>query len=196
MHDIEPYFRWREEYTAEEDAKSPFYKRTYSEFQYSNKVYNYFIHPQWDNIGSLTLYVKILFVHYDKSYAIIELIGEWNDSLYNDIMFLKREVIDYLIREGISKFILLGEHVLNFHASDNCYYEEWAEEVREEGGWVAFVNFRPHVIEEMANEQIQFYVHFDEPLNNINWRKLKPDLLQESVNHLISNPTIHKMDGI
>ena len=92
MHDIEPFHRWREYYVASEDERSPFYGRNYSEFHFSQKIYNYFIHPQWDHFGSATLYVKILYVDYERSYAIIELIGEWNDAIGNDIMFLKRDL--------------------------------------------------------------------------------------------------------
>ena len=65
MHEIEPYFNWRHLYTAEEDPQSPFYKRTYSEFEFSQTVYNYYIHPQWDDFGSRTLYLKILFTDYE-----------------------------------------------------------------------------------------------------------------------------------
>src|SRR5687768_14996387 len=82
MHDIEPYFQWIDEYIASEDNRSPLYGRVYDEFFYTNTIYNYYIHPQWDEFGSPTLYLKILFVDYDLHYAIIELIGEWNDCIY------------------------------------------------------------------------------------------------------------------
>ena len=42
---------------------------------------------------------------------------------------------------------MIGENVLNFHASDDCYYEEWFQEV--EDGWIAAVNFRDHVLKEL-----------------------------------------------
>ena len=100
MHDIEPYYKWRERYIAAEDDQSPFFGQQYDEFQYSNKIYNYFIHPQWDEFGSATLYAKVLMADYDEHYAIIEFIGEWNDCLTNDIMHLKRNVIDAMIRQG------------------------------------------------------------------------------------------------
>ena len=32
---------------------------------------------------------EITFVDYDDGYAIMEFIGEWNDCITNDIMFLK-----------------------------------------------------------------------------------------------------------
>lgn len=41
MHDIEPFYNWRHLYTADEDPRSPFYGREYSEFEFSQTVYNY-----------------------------------------------------------------------------------------------------------------------------------------------------------
>ena len=35
LQDIEPYYNWRHLYAAEEDKLSPFYGRTYSEFEFS-----------------------------------------------------------------------------------------------------------------------------------------------------------------
>ena len=61
-----------------------------------------------------TLYLKVLYADYLRGFAIIEFIGEWNDCLYNDIMYLKRELIDDMIRNGIHHFILIGENILNF----------------------------------------------------------------------------------
>lgn len=90
MQDLEPFYLWRELYIAAEDELSPLHGNVYSELEYSNTIYNFYIHPQWDVFGSATLYLKILFADYEKQYAIIEFIGEWNDALYNDIMFLKR----------------------------------------------------------------------------------------------------------
>src|SRR5210317_610552 len=106
MQDIEPYYGWRDYYISSEDELSPFFGREYSEFEYSNTIYNYFIHPQWDDFGSNSLYLKILFADYNSGFAIIEFIGEWNDCLHNDIMRLKRDVIDDLIHNGINKYIL------------------------------------------------------------------------------------------
>ena len=127
-------------YTAEEDERSPFFGRDHSEFEYSQTIYNYYIHPQWDEFGSRTLYLKILYADYDLDFAIIELIGEWNDAIENDIMTLKRDVIDKMIAEGIRKFILVAENVLNFHSSDSCYYEEWTEDIADDGGWIVILN--------------------------------------------------------
>ncbi len=174
MHDIEPFYRWRENYVAAEDERSPFFGREYSEFSFSNKVYNFFIHPQWDEFGSQTLYLKVLFADYEQAFAIIELIGEWNDCLSNDIMYLKREVIDEMVGRGIYKFAIICENVLNFHGSDDCYYEEWLEDIRDQEGWICFINTLDHVAEEMKDTQLHHFVHFGPAYNDINWRPHKP----------------------
>lgn len=63
-------------------------------------------------------------------------------------MLLKRDIIDELIHQGINKFILIGENVLNYHASDDCYYQEWFEDI--EDGWIVAINFREHVLKELV----------------------------------------------
>jgi hypothetical protein len=172
VQDIEPFYNWRELYVASEDEDSPFYGVIYSEFEYSNTVYNYYIHPQWDEFGSTTLYIKVLYADYDRKFAILEFIGEWNDAINNDIMFLKREVIESMIGNGISKFILIGENVLNFHGSDDCYYEEWFQDVEE--GWIAAINFRPHVMKEMERFNVDSYFVTGGELDDMNWRLHNP----------------------
>jgi hypothetical protein len=173
MHSIEPFYNWRHLYIASEDGQSPFYGREYSEFEYTNTIYNYYIHPQWDDIGSETMYIKVLFADYDEGFAIIELIGEWNDAINNDIMLLKRDVIDDMAYLGINKFILIGENILNFHYSDDSYYEEWFDDIGEEG-WIAFVNFREHVLKEFKRANIDYYFVSDGELNDFHWRKFSP----------------------
>lgn len=181
MHDIEPYFLWRDLYIGSEDNKCPFFGVINNEFSYSNKVYNYYIHPQWDSFDSITLYMKLLFVDYEEGYCIMEMIGEWNDAIENDIMYLKREVVDPLIKQGVHKFVLLNEYVFNFHGSENDYYDEWYEDVKDEGGWICMINCLDHVVDEMKRAQLQFFVHFGSKFNNINWRKMNPMILYETI---------------
>ncbi|MFK7807712.1 MAG: hypothetical protein AB8F74_07945 [Saprospiraceae bacterium] len=185
MHDIEPFFKWRGHYVASNDERSPFHGRVYDEFKFTQKIYNYFIHPQWDSFGSSTLYMKILFVNYDRHFAIFELIGEWNDCLHNDVNFLKRDVADVLIDQGITKFILLTENVLNFHAGDDCYYEEWWDDVKDDNGWVAILNTLDHVRVEMQEANLQYYVHFGHAFNDVAWRGMKPKALFEKVEGIL-----------
>jgi hypothetical protein len=174
MQELEPFYNWRHLYSANEDEISPFFGREYSEFYYTNQVYNFLIHPQWDDFGSSTLFAKVLYIGYQEKIAIIEFIGEWNDAINNDIMTLKRELIEDLQSNGITKFILIGENVLNFHGSDESYYEEWWQEIEEEDGWIALVNFRSHVLAEMSAENIDHYLNFGGILNDFEWRKLTP----------------------
>ncbi|HEX5001497.1 MAG TPA: hypothetical protein VFW78_03300 [Bacteroidia bacterium] len=188
MQDIEPFYGWRDLYVASEDELSPFYGREYSEFEYSNTIYNFYIHPQWDDIGSPTLYLKVLFTDYERGFAIIEFIGEWNDCIHNDIMILKRDIIDTLIGNGISKFILIGENVLNFHASDDCYYQEWFEDIDE--GWVVALNFREHVLTEFSKTNLDYYFVYGGELNNMHWRVFNPAQLISRVEAVISRRLI------
>jgi len=184
MQELEPFYRWRDIYQSENDKNSPFYKREYSQFEFTNKVYNYVIHPQWDEFGSNTLYLKILFTDYIKGFTIIEFIGEWNDAINNDVMWLKREVLEQQIESGITKFIIIGENILNYHSSDDSYYEEWFQDI--EDGWIAAVNFHQHVLNELRNNNIDYYVNFGGELDNLNWRKFNPMQLYSEVSKIIS----------
>jgi hypothetical protein len=184
MHYVEPYYGWRGYYIASEDPSSPFYGREYSEFEFSNTIYNFYIHPQWDSFGSPTLFIKILFVDYDEKYAVIELIGEWNDAIENDIMKFKRDIIERLTEVGIEYFILIGENVLNFHYSDDCYYEEWFDDI--ENGWIAMVNFHEHVLREFQHIQIDHYINMSGELDDIEWRTFQPFQFFKKVRDLIT----------
>lgn len=176
MHNIEPFPNWQHLYLAEEDESSPFFGQEHSEFEFSNTVYNYYIHPQWDEFGSKTLYLKVLFADYEQQFCIIEFIGEWNDAVENDIMQLKRSVIDPILSTGILKFILIMEQVLSFHSSDDSYYQEWAEELEETDGWVVFLNAPEYEKEEFHNAHIDRYCFF---MNYPQWRTHQPQHLFE-----------------
>ncbi|MEN9569729.1 MAG: hypothetical protein RL172_960 [Bacteroidota bacterium] len=182
MQDIEPYFNWRHLYTAEDDPRSPFYGRSYSEFEFSQTVYNYYIHPQWDDFGSRTLYLKVLFVEYDQNFAVIELMGEWNDAIENDIMTLRRDITDKMFDEGITKFILIAENVLNFHSSDDSYYEEWREQVEEDGGWVVVLNMPGQSQYDFKKSRLTNYITL---LDYPQWRTIKPELLFQQIDNII-----------
>jgi hypothetical protein len=181
MHDLEPYFNWRHRYSAEEDERSPFFGIEHSEFEFTNAVYDHAIHPQWDAFGSETLYLKVLFTDYDAGVTIIELIGEWNDLLGNDVMFLKRDLIEPMMSHGIDKFILIGENVLNFHPGDEEYYSEWYDEAADSDGWIALLNFREHVRQDMRTANIDQYFLLGGQLDQMDWRTFEPEDLVEKV---------------
>ena len=184
MQDLEPFYNWRELYISSEDEYSPFYGSVYSEFEYTNTVYNYYIHPQWDEFGSTTLYLKVIYADYERGFVVIEFIGEWNDAINNDIMFLKREVIESMIGKNINKFILIGENVLNFHGSDDCYYEDWFQDI--EDGWIAALNFRPHVMQEMERFNVDSYFITGGELDDLNWRMYNPVELLSKIEKIAS----------
>jgi hypothetical protein len=183
MHQIEPYAGWLKYYDSSSDHRSPFYGKEYNYDLYSETIYGYYIDPAWDNFGSETLYVKILFADYQERFVILEFIGEWNDTLYNDIMTLKRDFLELLMHEGINKFILIGENIFNFHGSDDLYYEEWFEDVEE--GWIAAVNFPDFIQQEFKKYRVDVYVNMGGTLQIDQWRTLHPKRFYDLVNALI-----------
>jgi len=69
---------------------------------------------------------------------------------------------------------------LNFHVSDDCYYSEWYDDIGIDG-WISVINFREHVVEEMKNLHLNYYMNIDEGFNDINWRILDPPALKNIV---------------
>lgn len=182
MQNIEPFYNWRHLYTAEEDSRSPFYGIQYSEFEYSNTIYNYYIHPQWDYFGSKTMFIKLLFVDYEMGYAVIEMLGEWNDAIENDIMTLRRNITDPLQERGILKFIFISENVLNFHSSDDSYYEDWNETLSEMEGWVTLVNIPEQSKHDFKTTRLFKYLYF---VDFVEWRTLPPDIVFQTIENII-----------
>ena len=190
MHEIEPYHRWLNIYDSANDELSPFYGKEYNYDMYSDTIYGYYIDPAWDFIGSETLYIKILFADYDNGFVVIEMMGEWNDTINNDIMHFKRNIIEHLMYNGINKFILIGESIFNFHGSGDEYYEEWFDQVEDsddfdQPGWIAGVNFPDFVKDEISNYNIDTYINFGGTLDVINWRTMPPKRFCEKIESLI-----------
>ena len=183
MHTIEPYAGWLQYYDSSNDEHSPFHGKEYNYELYTETIYGYYIDPAWDFFGSETLYLKTLYADYDQRVVVLEFIGEWNDTINNDIMTLKRDVIELFMAAGINKFILLCEHVLNFHGSDDSYYEEWFDEVEE--GWIAAVNLSFPVEDEMKKYHIDHYVNMSGTLQIENWRTLTPQRFFALIDSLI-----------
>jgi hypothetical protein len=183
MHEIEPYYNWLKYYDSATDDRSPFFGKEYNFDQYSENIYGYYIDPAWDYMGSETLYIKILYTDYELGYTVIEFIGEWNDTINNDIMELKRNIVEPLVKEGINKFILIGENIMNFHGSDDCYYEEWFEDV--EDGWIAAVSFPDFVQDEFKKYHVDQYINMGGTLQIDKWRTMQPHNLFEVVNGMI-----------
>ena len=177
MHEIEPFYTWDKLYNPAEDERLPFFGTTYDGYELA--LYDHFIHPMWDFIGSETLYVKVLFVDYDDGFCIIEMLGEWNDTLHNDIMHLKRTLIDVLLQEGVKRFLLIGENVLNFHGLEDDYYQEWFEEIEE--GWIVVMGFRDFIHTEWTKYRLDYYLNWGGNLEIENWRTMSPQKLIELI---------------
>ena len=112
--------------------------------------------------------------------------GVRNDAIANDIMHLKRNIIDVLLHKGIRKFLFVAENVLSFYADDESYYEEWHEEL-EENGWVVVMNLPDQSMEEFMNSRVRDYLFFE---HIENWRTYQPHALFE----LIDNKQIRRLD--
>jgi hypothetical protein len=179
MHDIEPFFRWSSLYSAARDSRSPFYGKENNEVYFEHVIYNHYIHPQWDDFGSQTLYMKLLYADYEQQYCIIELLGEWNDILYNDVMYLYRNIVESMLDEDIRHFILIGENVMDFHADTDDYYAEWFDNI--EDGWIVGLNFRNHVVREFSDANIDQYISFGGRFDDYSWRKLHPEQLFSAI---------------
>ena len=87
--------------------------------------------------------------------------------------------------EGIYKFILICENVLNFHGSEDDYYQEWQEDVCDNQGWIILVNTLPHVQDEMYETRMHHCISFGQPYDDINWRPMKPSILFKVLNRLV-----------
>ena len=68
------------------------------------------------------------------------------------------------------------ENVLNFHADGDDYYHEWKEEIN---GEIYLINALPHVLGELHRYHVKNQLSFGGRLNDIDWRKLKPDQIIE-----------------
>lgn len=183
MHTIEPFANWLRYYDSSLDDRSPFFGKEYNYDLYQETIYGYYIDPGWDSFGSETLYCKILYADHDAGYVVLEFIGEWNDAINNDIMTLKRGLIEVLEESGINQFILIGENIMNFHGSDDSYYEEWFEDV--EDGWIACVNFPDFVRQEQQKYGIDRYLNMGGTLQIDNWRTLHPQRFHQMIQQLI-----------
>ncbi|MGF7231799.1 hypothetical protein [Arachidicoccus sp.] len=130
------------------------------------------------------MYCKILCADYEMKFAIIELIGEWNDAIENDIMTLKYDLADVLTNEGITHFILIGENVLNFHYDGKDYYEEWYEEIADRNGWLVMLNLSLPAQQEFRKYKLQYFI---ELMEIEDWRVYKPHHLFQKIDAIISN---------
>jgi hypothetical protein len=83
---------------------------------------------------------------------------------------------------------LITENVLNFHSSDDCYYEEWRDDVEDKNGWIVFVNMPSQTQYDFIKARLNNYV---ELLNLPAWRTMKPDVFFNQVDNIL----LRRLDG-
>jgi hypothetical protein len=83
----------------------------------------------------------------------------------------------------VNKFILIGENILNFHGSDDCYYEEWFDDV--EDGWISAVSFPEFIQDEFKKYHVDSYINMGGTLQIDKWRTMMPHTFFDTVNGLI-----------
>lgn len=186
---VEPFYGWLHLYDHKSDTTSPFHEVEHNLFYFDRFIYTFETHPLWDTIGSESLLLKILFVDYSRGYAIIELLGEWNDLFENDFRLLYEELILRLYPHGVTKFIFICENVFNAYLEDDDYYAECLEYLTENDGWLSLLRPRQRVLEEFRAYGIDEYFYWNPAFDELRWRKLKPwqlfELFEKSMARLL-----------
>ncbi|HMR84327.1 MAG TPA: hypothetical protein PKE30_14390, partial [Niabella sp.] len=85
--------------------------------------------------------------------------------------------------ERITKFILIGENVLNFHSGDKDYYEELHEELSDEEGWIVCLNMPEQTQYDFKRARLNQFI---ELMVLDNWRIYKPYHLFKKINETLS----------
>jgi hypothetical protein len=83
--------------------------------------------------------------------------------------------------EGINKFILIGENVLNFHSDGADYYEELYEELADTDGWIVCLNMPQQTQYDFKHAHLNRYI---ELVDLDNWRTYKPFHLFKKIDSL------------
>ena len=120
----------------------------------------------------------------DKSVVFIftVLLNSTDCTLTIPSLFLGPESIDILYAKGITKFIIIAENVLNFHSSDDSYYEEWREQLLDDGGWVVIIDMPQQSQYDFKKARLTNYVSL---MDFPQWRTLKPDVIFQQVDNWI-----------
>lgn len=182
---IEPFYGWLPLYSHERDSNSPFHAVDHNLFQFDRSINRIPAHPLWDDFGSESLLVKILFANYQEGYAILELFGEWNDLYDNDFKLLSENCLALLVEHGITRFILICENVFHGYFESDDYYEAMQEQL--EDGWLVAMRLRPGMQEEMMEYGINSYFFWSPLLDQLLWRKMKPAKLFREVSKRLEN---------
>jgi hypothetical protein len=72
--------------------------------------------------------------------------------------------------------------VLNFHSSDDSYYEDWREQVEDLGGWIVILNMPEQSQYDFVRARLNNYATL---MDFPQWRTLKPELVFQQVDELL-----------
>ena len=183
MHEVEPHYGWLKYYTNHQDPNSPFHAVEHNQLYYDRQVYQYLAHPQWDDIGSDGLLVKILAADYEQQFAFIELFGVWHDLLDNDFRLLLENCLEPLLHAGIDQFILVADSLLNIYLDSDDYYDAYQEHL--EDGWNCLLRARPHIRQELTDHQLDHHFFWSDELDALPWRTLPPKRLFQTIQQRI-----------
>ena len=173
LADIEPYYGWLGYYDPELDTRNPFGLRdAEAPDDAARYLYTFEANPRWESIGSESLLAKVLYANYDEHFAVIELMGEWNDLFENDWRLLTENCLDWMLEQGITQFILLCENVFHIYLDSDDYYEAFAE--RNADVWVCLLRAREEVLAELERYRLSGYFYWNSQFDDLRWRKMKP----------------------
>ena len=72
--------------------------------------------------------------------------------------------------------------MLNFHSSDDSYYEEWREQLEDTGGWVVIIDMPAQSQYDFKQARLTNYV---ELVDFPQWRTLKPDIIYQQIDDMM-----------
>lgn len=189
FQEVEPYAGWLLFYDPSTDERAPLPAGPEGDLP-SRYIYTFAANPLWDSIDSESLLVKILYLHYQEGYAVVELLGEWNDLFENDFRLLCERLINPLMEEGVNRFVFICENVFNVYIDATDYYEDLQDRLADEAGWICLLKARPNVQEGLAASQLDRYLLWDDQLDHLRWRKLKPWDLFAAICHRVEQPRL------
>ena len=78
---------------------------------------------------------------------------------------------------------MIAENVLNFHSSDDSYYEEWKEQLRDDHGWVVLLNMPEQSKYDFKKARLTNYV---EMMELPQWRTMKPEIIYQLIDNIMN----------
>ena len=71
FQETEPFSGWVSLYDPIDDENGPFFGIEANHSDYERFIYTFPAHPDWDDFGSESLLIKVLFTDYDQGFTIV-----------------------------------------------------------------------------------------------------------------------------